>query len=37
MDTDYEVKAERSGQASSVRTLTVYDTRKEPILNLKIE
>ena len=37
MDTDYEVKAERSGQASNVRTLTVYDTRKEPILNLKIE
>jgi Carboxypeptidase regulatory-like domain len=37
VDTDYEVKAERQGQASDVRTLTVYDTRKEPILNLKLD
>jgi len=36
-DTDYEVKAERQGQSSDVRTLTVYDTRKEPILNLKLD
>lgn len=37
VDTDYEVKAERQGLASDVRTLTVYDTRKEPILNLKLD
>ena len=37
VDTDYEVKAEHQGQASDVRTLTVYDTRKEPILNLKLD
>jgi hypothetical protein len=37
IDTDYEVKAERQGVASDVRTLTVYDTRKEPILNLKLD
>ena len=37
LDTDYEVKAERNGQSSNTRTLTVYDTRKDPILNLKIE
>jgi hypothetical protein len=37
MDTDYEVKAERQGISSETRTLTVYDTRKEPILNLKLD
>jgi hypothetical protein len=37
VDTDYEVKAERQGVASDVRTLTVYDTRKDPILNLKLD
>jgi hypothetical protein len=37
LDADYEVKAERQGAASDVRTLTVYDTRREPILNLKLD
>jgi len=37
VDTDYEVKAERQGQASDTRTLTVYDSRKEPIINLKLD
>jgi len=37
VDTDYEVKAERQGISSETRTLTVYDTRKEPILNLKLD
>jgi hypothetical protein len=37
MDTDYEVKAERQGVSSDVRNLTIYDSRKEPILNLKLD
>ena len=37
VDIDYEVKAERQGISSETRTLTVYDSRKEPILNLKLD
>jgi hypothetical protein len=37
LDTDYEVKAERQGLSSDTRTLTVYDTRKDPVLNLKLD
>jgi len=37
LDTDYEIKAERQGASSETRTLTVYDNRKEPILNLKLD
>jgi hypothetical protein len=34
---DYQLRAERAGMVSPVRTLSVYDTRKKAIINLKLE
>ncbi len=36
--TDYELRAEKSdGSVSSTKTLSVFDTRREPVINLKLE
>lgn len=36
--TDYELRAElKDGTASSVKVLSVYDTRREAVINLKLE
>ncbi len=34
---DFELKAEYKGMSSAARTLTIYDTRLDPIINLKLE
>ena len=34
---DYELKAEFKGMASGRRTLSIYDTRLDAIVNLKLE
>ena len=34
---DYEVKADHQGQSSDTRTLSVFDSRKVAIINLKID
>jgi hypothetical protein len=34
---DYTLKAEHKGASSAVRTLSAFDSRKKPVLNLKIE
>jgi hypothetical protein len=34
---DFELKAEYKGMASPARPLTIYDTRLDPIINLKLE
>jgi len=34
---DYEIKAEYQGASSSVRTLSVFDSRKKAVINLKLE
>ena len=34
---DYELRAEHQDQASSVRTLSAFDSRKQPVINLKLE
>jgi hypothetical protein len=36
-DTDYEVKAQMSGLSSRNRTLSTFDSRKNPTINLKLE
>jgi hypothetical protein len=36
-DIDYQVKADYSGMSSGSRTLSVFDNRKSPIVNLKLE
>jgi hypothetical protein len=36
-DTDYQVKADYNGVSSGSRTLSVFDDRKTPIVNLKLE
>ena len=36
-DVDYQVKADRRGAASSVKTLSVFDSRKNPVIHLKLE
>jgi hypothetical protein len=36
-DVDYEVKAQFSGHISPVRTLSSFDTKPEPVLNLQIK
>ena len=36
-DTDYQVRAEYNGATSSARTLSVFDDRKTPTVNLKVE
>ena len=35
--TDYELKADYKAFSSPARTLTIYDTRLDPIVNLKLE
>lgn len=34
---DFELKAEFKGMASANRSLTIYDTRLDPVINLKLE
>jgi hypothetical protein len=34
---DYTLRAEHKGASSAVRTLSAFDSRKKPVLNLKIE
>ena len=34
---DYELKAERSGESSPSKTLSVYDSRKKAVVNLRLE
>lgn len=34
---DFELKAEYKGMASPTRALTIYDTRLDPVINLKLE
>lgn len=34
---DYELKAEKDGTSSSTRTLSVFDSRKTAIVNLKLD
>jgi len=34
---DWELKAEYKGMASPARQLTIYDTRLDPVINLKLE
>lgn len=36
-DIDYELKAQFSGKASKPRTLSSFDTKPEPVLNLEIK
>jgi len=36
-DLDYELKAEHQGATSSVKTLSAFDSRKQAVINLKIE
>jgi Carboxypeptidase regulatory-like domain len=36
-DTDYEVKAQMNGLSSRNRTLSTFDSRKAPNINLKLE
>lgn len=37
INNDYEVQADFNGMSSKTRTLTVYDSRKKPNLDLKVE
>ena len=36
VETDYQVKADFSGASSDTKTLSVFDNRREPVLNLKL-
>jgi len=36
-DTDYQVKADYNGASSAARTLSVFDSRRTPIVNLKLD
>jgi hypothetical protein len=36
-DVDYELKAEKQGAASSTKTLSTFDNRKQAVINLKLE
>lgn len=36
-DTDYEVKAQMNGFSSRERTLSTFDSRKNPTINLKLD
>ena len=36
-DVDYQVKADRKGESSDVKTLSVFDSRKNAVIHLKIE
>ncbi len=37
IDNDYQVKADFNGETSGWKTLSVFDSRKAPVLNLKLE
>jgi hypothetical protein len=37
LDNDYQVKADHDGESSGWKTLSLFDTRKAPVLNLKLE
>jgi hypothetical protein len=37
VDTDYQVKATYSGMSSDAKNLSVFDNRRTPVLNLKLE
>ncbi len=37
LDVEYEIKAEFKDLSSSVRRLTIFDTRKKAIINLRLE
>ena len=37
VDNDYQLRADYSGMTSGWKTLSVFDTRKEPVMNLKLE
>jgi hypothetical protein len=37
VDDDYQLKADYSGTTSGWKTLSVFDTRKEPVMNLKLD
>jgi hypothetical protein len=36
-DIDYTVKAEHQGLSSALRTISSFDSRKRPVVNLKLE
>jgi Carboxypeptidase regulatory-like domain len=36
-DVEYEVKAERDGAASSWKSLSVFNSKKAPVINLKLK
>ncbi|MEP7365586.1 MAG: carboxypeptidase-like regulatory domain-containing protein [Acidobacteriota bacterium] len=36
-NSDYELKAEHSGASSEKKTLSVYDSRENPVINLQLE
>jgi hypothetical protein len=37
LDNDYQLKADYNGMTSGWKTLSIFDTRKEPVMNLKLE
>jgi len=37
IDNDYQLKADFNGMTSGWKTLSVFDTRKVPVVNLKLE
>lgn len=37
VDNDYELKADHNGATSGWKKLSVFDSRKEPIINLKLD
>jgi hypothetical protein len=37
VDVEYRVKAERDGAASSWKTLSVFNSKKTPVINLKLK
>jgi protocatechuate 3,4-dioxygenase beta subunit len=37
IDNDYLLKADHNGMTSGWKTLSVFDTRKEPVMNLKLD
>jgi hypothetical protein len=37
LDNDYQLKADYNGLTSGWKTLSIFDTRKEPVMNLKLE
>lgn len=37
IDNDYQLEARHSGMTSGWKTLSIFDTRKEPVINLKLD